>query len=48
MSKMGDIRFTLFGGVNNFTNQKPQVATWSNPVSIVGRTMYMGARVKIH
>jgi outer membrane receptor protein involved in Fe transport len=40
-------RFSFYGGVNNFTDEKPAVATTSYPVSDVGRFFYMGAKVKL-
>lgn len=43
-----DERFTFFGGVNNFTNQKPAVAANAGiPVSVIGRYLFAGARVKL-
>lgn len=44
---IGD-RFTIYGGVNNFTDQKPSVAANSGiPVSPVGRYFYFGARMSL-
>ena len=41
-------RFTLYGGVNNFTDQQPDVAAgYGYPVSAVGRYFYAGAKIKL-
>jgi iron complex outermembrane receptor protein len=41
-------RFTLYGGINNFTDQQPDIAVNAGyPVSAVGRYFFMGAKVKI-
>lgn len=42
-----DSRFTFFGGVNNFTDEKPGFASESYPVSAVGRYYYLGAKAKL-
>jgi iron complex outermembrane recepter protein len=43
-----DDRFTLYGGVNNFTNQQPAVAAnFGWPVNAVGRFFYVGARTRL-
>lgn len=39
-----DEQFTLYGGVNNITNQKPDVGLTFYPISAVGRFFYIGAR----
>ncbi len=40
-------RFTLYGGVNNFTDQQPDIAAGNGlPVSAVGRYFYAGAKVQ--
>ncbi len=40
--------FSFYGGVNNFTDQQPDVAALSGtPVSPVGRYIYFGARAKL-
>ncbi|MGY4396017.1 iron complex outermembrane receptor protein [Sphingomonas sp. UYAg733] len=41
-------RFTFYGGVNNFTNQQPDVAALAGyPVSAVGRYFYFGAKISL-
>jgi iron complex outermembrane receptor protein len=41
-------KFTFYGGVNNFTNEKPSVSSGgSYPYSSVGRYFYTGAKVKL-
>jgi outer membrane receptor protein involved in Fe transport len=41
-------RFTFYMGVNNFTDQKPDVASAGQfPISPVGRYFYAGARVSL-
>lgn len=41
-------RFTLYGGVNNLTDEKPSVSSGgSYPVSPVGRFFYIGARMTL-
>lgn len=41
-------QFNFFGGVNNFTNQKPDVAANAGiPVSVIGRYLFAGARIKL-
>ncbi|MEI6486861.1 MAG: TonB-dependent receptor [Sphingomonadales bacterium] len=43
-----DKRFTLYGGINNFTDQKPDIAATNGlPVSAVGRYFYVGAKVNL-
>ena len=45
-----DVRphFTLYGGVNNFTDQQPDIAAgFAYPVNAVGRYFYVGAKLKI-
>jgi outer membrane receptor protein involved in Fe transport len=40
--------FSIYGGVNNFTDQKPAVAAnFGYPVSTVGRFFYVGARANL-
>ncbi len=36
----------IYGGINNFTNQKPELQDFIYPVSPLGRFYYMGIRVK--
>jgi outer membrane receptor protein involved in Fe transport len=36
----------LYGGINNFTNQKPEFQDYYYPVSPLGRFYYLGLRVK--
>ena len=36
----------VFGGINNFTNQKPEFQDYTYPVSPLGRFFYLGVRVK--
>ncbi|HEV2748812.1 MAG TPA: TonB-dependent receptor [Allosphingosinicella sp.] len=44
-----DDRFTVYGGINNFTDEKPAVAALAGyPVSNVGRFFYVGARVQLN
>ena len=52
-------RFTIYGGINNFTNQQPDVAAGADnnagngssnagyPVSAVGRYFFVGAKIKL-
>ncbi len=41
-------RFTIYGGINNFTNQQPDIAAgYGYPVSAVGRYFYAGAKIKL-
>ena len=41
-------RFTLYGGINNFTDQQPDIAAgYGYPVSAVGRYFYAGAKIKL-
>ncbi|MBB5687201.1 TonB-dependent receptor plug domain-containing protein [Sphingobium boeckii] len=42
-----DARFQLYGGVNNFTNAKPDIGQNRYPVSAVGRFFFVGAKVKL-
>jgi hypothetical protein len=38
----------IYGGINNFTNQKPSLAAnFGYPVSAVGRFFYTGARIRL-
>ena len=39
--------FTLYGGVNNVFDQKPDFDQLSYPISGLGRFMYVGAKVKL-
>ncbi|WP_164155762.1 TonB-dependent receptor plug domain-containing protein [Sandarakinorhabdus rubra] len=41
-----DDKFTLYGGVNNFTNQQPDLAA-NIPVNAIGRFFFIGAKVKL-
>jgi outer membrane receptor protein involved in Fe transport len=43
---VGD-QFTIYGGVNNLFNQKPDLGSLNIPVSAVGRYVFVGARVKL-
>lgn len=36
---------TLYGGVNNFTDEKPDIGSASYPVSAVGRFFYGGVKI---
>ena len=39
-------KFTLYGGVNNFTDQQPDIAAgFGYPVSAIGRYFYMGVKL---
>lgn len=41
-------RFTLYGGINNFTDQQPDIAAgFAYPVSAIGRYFYAGAKIKL-
>ena len=41
-------RFTFYGGVNNFTDQQPDIAAgFAYPVSAIGRFFYVGAKIKL-
>ena len=41
-------RFTIYGGINNFTDQQPDIAAgFAYPVSAVGRYFYLGAKIKL-
>ena len=42
-----DDRFQLYGGINNFTKQKPDIGQNRYPVSAVGRFFFVGAKVKL-
>ena len=37
-------KFQLFGGVNNLTDQQPDVGTATYPVDARGRSFYAGVR----
>ena len=40
-------RFSIYGGVNNFTDQQPEIAAgFAYPVSTVGRYFYVGVKLK--
>lgn len=43
---VGD-QFTIYGGVNNLFNQKPDIGSLNTPISAVGRYVFVGARVKL-
>ena len=39
---------TIYGGINNFTDQQPDIAAgFAYPVSTVGRFYYMGVKIKL-
>lgn len=38
--------FEVYGGVNNFTNQRPEPSSYDYPVSALGRFFYVGARAR--
>ena len=41
-------RFTFYGGINNFTDQQPDIAAgFGYPVSAIGRYFYIGAKIKL-
>lgn len=40
-------RFTIYGGVNNVFDQKPDFDDFNYPISGLGRFMYVGAKVKL-
>jgi iron complex outermembrane receptor protein len=40
-------QFTLYGGINNLFDQKPDIGTNTYPVPSVGRFFYAGAKVKL-
>ena len=43
-----DDDFSLYGGINNFTDQKPDIAAnFGYPVSTIGRFFYVGARANL-
>lgn len=39
-------RFTLFGGVRNFTDEKPAYGSIAYPIDAVGRFFYLGVEAK--
>ncbi|WP_169798315.1 TonB-dependent receptor [Sphingomonas soli] len=39
-------KFRLYGGVNNFTNEKGDAGSTAYPYSAVGRYFYAGAKVR--
>ncbi|WP_231958204.1 TonB-dependent receptor domain-containing protein [Novosphingobium resinovorum] len=43
---VGD-EFTIYGGINNLFDQKPDFASLNTPVSAIGRYFFMGAKVKL-
>ncbi|MFK4874979.1 TonB-dependent receptor plug domain-containing protein [Novosphingobium sp. ZW T3_23] len=43
---VGD-QFTIYGGVNNLFDQKPDLGSLNTPISAVGRYVFIGARVKL-
>jgi outer membrane receptor protein involved in Fe transport len=43
---VGD-QFTLYGGVTNLFDQKPDLGSLNTPISAVGRYVFLGARVKL-
>jgi outer membrane receptor protein involved in Fe transport len=38
--------FQFYGGVNNFTDEKPALGQFDYPVNAVGRFFFVGAKVK--
>jgi outer membrane receptor protein involved in Fe transport len=40
-------QFTIYGGVNNLFDQKPDIGSLNTPISAVGRYVFVGARVKL-
>jgi outer membrane receptor protein involved in Fe transport len=42
-----DDRFTLYGGVNNLFDTKPDVGAVAYPISAVGRSFYMGIKATV-
>ena len=44
---LADNRYAVYAGVNNFTNQEPDLGALQTPVSIRGRFFYLGATVKL-
>lgn len=42
-----DDRYTVYGGVNNFTNQEPDLGALQAPVNAKGRYFYLGATAKL-
>ena len=38
--------FALYGGVNNLTDQKPDVDSYNLPIAALGRYLYVGAKVR--
>ncbi|TXG97911.1 MAG: TonB-dependent receptor, partial [Rhodocyclaceae bacterium] len=42
-----DERFKLFGGIRNFTNQKPDVGSLAYPIDAVGRFFFLGVEAKL-
>jgi iron complex outermembrane recepter protein len=39
--------FAVFAGINNLTNEKPDIGEVFYPVSAVGRYLYAGLRFKL-
>jgi outer membrane receptor protein involved in Fe transport len=39
--------FSFYGGINNFTNQKPSIGSTSYPTSPIGRYYYFGVRTTL-
>lgn len=43
-----ELRYQVYGGVTNLFDQQPDIAAgFGYPVSAVGRSMYVGFRVKL-
>jgi outer membrane receptor protein involved in Fe transport len=42
-----DDRFTIYAGVNNLYDTKPDVGATAYPISAVGRSFFLGAKAKI-
>lgn len=40
-------QFTLYGGVTNLFDRKPDIGSLNTPVSAVGRYLFLGAKVKL-
>ncbi len=41
-------RFSVYGGINNITNQEPEPDDYNVPVSPLGRFFFVGARARFH
>jgi hypothetical protein len=40
-------RFQVYAGINNFTDQKPDLGETLLPTEALGRSFYLGAKVKL-